>query len=52
MASITREIVTGMFDLLKQWWVWATLVVGVGFATGTLTQRTFFIILDKAANIF
>ncbi len=51
MTSLKREIVSGIFGLLQQWWVWAALAVGVGFATGTLTQRSFYVILDKIGNI-
>lgn len=51
MTSIKKEIVAGIFGLLQQWWVWAALAVGAGFLTGTLTQRSFLIILDKIGNI-
>jgi hypothetical protein len=51
MTSLKREIVSGIFGLLQQWWVWAALAVGTGFLTGTLTQRSFYVILDKIGNI-
>lgn len=49
--SIKEEVVTGIFDLLKLWWVWASIVVAVGFGTGTLTQHNIVTIFNIIANL-
>ena len=48
---IKRIVITGIFDLLKQWWVWLALAVMTGFLTGTITQKNILVILNKILSI-
>jgi hypothetical protein len=49
--SVKRDIVLGVFDLLKIWWVWAAIAVISGFASGTLTSKNITPILSKVVEI-
>lgn len=50
-TAILMEIVKGIFDLLKTWWVVAGIVVIVGMYTDVLTQKNIITILNKVAQI-
>jgi len=49
--SIKRDIVLGIFDLLKQWWVWLAFIIMTGFATGTITSNNITGILQRIVTI-
>jgi hypothetical protein len=50
-SSVKRDIVLGIFDLLKIWWVWVAIAVISGFASGTLTSKNITPILSKVVEI-
>lgn len=49
--SIKRDVVLGIFDLLKQWWVWLAFIIMTGFATGSITSGNITNILQKTVTI-
>lgn len=50
-TTIVMEIVRGIFDLLKTWWVVAGLVIMVGMYTEVLTQKNIITVLNKIVEI-
>ena len=49
-TEITLEIVKGVFELLRTWWVVLALVVTVGMYTGVLTQENILMVMNKVVN--
>jgi len=48
---IIMEVIRGIFDLLKTWWVVLGLVVVVGMYTEVLTQKNIIAVLNKIVEI-
>ena len=49
-TEITLEIVKGVFELLRTWWVVLALVVSVGMYTGVLTQENVLMVMNKVVK--
>jgi len=49
-TEITLEIVKGVFELLRTWWVVLALVVTVGMYTGVLTQENILMVMNKVVK--
>ena len=49
-TEITLEIVKGVFELLRTWWVVLALVVTAGMYTGVLTQENILMVMNKVVN--
>lgn len=46
-TEVKLEIVKGVFELLRTWWVVLALVVGIGMSTGVLTQENILLVMNK-----
>jgi hypothetical protein len=49
-TEIKLEIVKGVFELLRTWWVVLALVVGTGMYTGVLTQENVLLVMNKVVK--
>jgi len=49
-TEITLEIIKGVFELLRTWWVVLALVVSVGMYTGVLTQENVLMVMNKVVK--
>jgi len=50
-TAILTEVIRGVFDLLKTWWVVLGLVVMVGMYTEVLTQKNIITVMNKVVQI-
>lgn len=50
-TALAREVIRGIFDLLKTWWVVVGLVIMVGMYTEVLTQKNIITVLNKVVQI-
>ncbi len=50
-TAIIMEVIRGIFDLLKTWWVVLGLVVMVGMYTEVLTQKNIITVLNKVVQV-
>ena len=50
-TAIIMEVIRGIFDLLKTWWVVLGMVVVVGMYTEVLTQKNIITVLNKVVQI-
>jgi hypothetical protein len=51
-TAIIMEVIRGIFELLRTWWVVAGLVVIAGMYSGVLTQGNIITVLNKIVAIF